>query len=203
MTTFSGNGHAAAEIATALTTAVSDIPSWYVAYVLDETSSDHLDPDWRDDWSADWEDLPAPTERFSLRRRALNALDAPSSLPSGLWPLEALRQLLSTQPESVRRAIRDEVATAFAPYDSVPVLVRVYDYKYDECDSVLLANAALEALSDKDMKRVEAGDALPVVDVFDRLGLTDLSFVDSTWNAGYLSAAVHRRQFAAWRPARS
>lgn len=201
VTTFPEGASSAAEVATALTAALTDIPTLYAGYVLEQTGADSLRRE--AGWPEDWEDLPAPTAPFSLRRRVLNALDGDHDVPNGLWPIRALRHVLREQPASVRRAARDEVAAAFAAYDSVPVMLRVYDYKWDECDAVVLANAALEAMTSDELGSVRRDDALRVVQALDELGLADLEFANSTWEAGYLAAAVNWEQFTAWRAART
>ena len=201
VTTFPGEATDAGDVATALTTALSDIPALYVEYVLEQAGTEQLRRE--AGWPEDWENQSAPAAPFSLRRRVLNALDTDGPGPNGLWPLVGLRRVLNGQPESVRRAVRDEVAAAFAPYEGVPVLVRVYDHKWDECDAVLLANAALEAMAADELDQVRPGDALTVVQALDAHGLADLEFAATTWDAGYLSAVVNQPQFAAWRAART
>lgn len=199
ITTFPTAAPGTSAVATALTTALSDIPSLYAEYVLEQTGAHALGRE--AGWPEDWEDLPAPTTPFSLRRRVLNALDGDHDIPSGLWPVAAVRDALLDQQDSVRRAVRDEIASEFAPYDGVPVMLRVYDRKWDECDAVLLANAALQAMTAAELALVRFDDALPVVHALSERGLADLAFADSTWEAGYLAAHVNRHQFAAWRAA--
>lgn len=138
-------------------------------------------------------------------RRMLSWLDKPAG-PAPMWGFDALAEVLSRQPESVTRAVREEVATQLAPYDSVPVCGVVYDRKWDEVRTPVCLNAGLEMLTSEQLDALADGPnadnvALDLLSLLENAGLADFGYSAKTADQGYLEVAVHRQLLAAWRAA--
>lgn len=191
----------AKELAAKLTWYGEDIP-WLIYRVLTETGLELPDPAEheydaarsRDDWLTE----PAPTGHVDATRRLLAAYDQGSdgTSRSGIQQINAM---VANQPEPVRRAIRDELATWAAPYDGIQVVGYVYDRKWNDCSWTLLLTGALNQMSAEDLERVVTGDAGCVIDHLEDRG--DVEVPDSVHGVadnGYLELDPHPGQLRAW-----
>lgn len=190
----------AGRIRKALDSAGGDVPH-LAASVLAATGVELPEPaDWEYNGAdrGDWLTQPAVTEPLDVTRRALSVLDAPNP-EHRVYVLEGIAAALTDAPESVRRAVRDEIAVLLAPYDGVPVVGYVYDYKWNECSWSLLLNGALNQLTDDELRRVLPDDFGLSLDVLDRRRDVDVpAEVDTVAESGHLSVDVHPQQLAAW-----
>lgn len=219
VTTVTTNDDAKA-IARALTQATDDLP-----YMLDWSLSqltgaecllvlDGAGPPASpfDGWDARaWEQAQTPTKPVALVRQVLSFLDNPHGEHELVRHGAHLRFLplakaLHGQPESVNRAVRDEIAAALAPYDQVPVFAVVYDRKWDDVRTSVCINAALELLSEDQIDDVgtntNGAARLNLLGLMEAHELADFSYAAQVAEAGYLEVAVHVASFNAWRAAR-
>jgi hypothetical protein len=171
---------------------------------LGEGQEDCIFDDPRDSWHLE----EASTQPVDLRRRVLNAFDAGvngTNLPDPeLDVYRRLGALVKDEGASVQRAVRDEAARVLEAYCGPLVLARLWDRKYDACDSVFLANDALTRLSARELTSLERfpSSAGVLMDVLARDGLADWSSYDEVADDGRLEVSVNELQLKAWLAAR-
>ena len=179
-------------LANALTDLAFDLPA-RLALDVEVTAGLQLDIYERPEWLAE----PAPVEPTQLTRRLLSCYDTPAASGPCSFAGRRVADVVADEPESVRRAVRDEVAYLLAGYDDVLVIARAYDHKWGDADSFFLANTALATLSDAELVAMtETGYAEFLLD---RLPIPlDDTYLGPVADQGYLSVELHPAQMNAW-----
>lgn len=216
-----GTADTAKQLATALDRALDDLPnridsSLTALLDLDEVLDLDEGPHARTPdglhlgWDPhEWVRGSLPLDKVSpvgFVRRMLTWLDTPAAA-APMWGFEPLADALDGQPESVTRAVRDEVAAQLAPYDGVPVCGVVYDRKWDEVRTTVCLNAGLEMLTTEQLDELTTQGrnadnvALSLLGLMENAGLADFAYTESAAQQGYLEVAVHLQLLAAWRAA--
>jgi len=190
---------AARNVAKALTDLAFDLPAT-MAMCVDALTGYTLN---LDDPDIEWLEEPVPAEAAQLTRALLSGYDSHPPAGTGPVPSSAAMQTnrvadtVEGEPESVRRAVRGEVADLLAGYDDVPVLGRAYDRKWGDANTFFVANTALAVLTDAELVSMCAsGDAEFLLN---RLPIAlDDTYIGPVADNGYLSVELHPVQLRAW-----